>query len=105
MMQVQFFLFGLLLVWFIGTGKLAALFSALASAPAAGSIGTSGATSPGGALSPVTAPGPSDTPGSGGVGGTILVNGCQPTLDGKTNAISGSILDPSQPICHLGPFG
>jgi hypothetical protein len=33
MMQVQFFLFGLLLVWFIGTGKLAALFAALATTP------------------------------------------------------------------------
>jgi hypothetical protein len=46
MMQVQFFLFGLLLVWFIGTGKLAALMSALASTPAKNSESSPGVGTP-----------------------------------------------------------
>lgn len=35
---------------------------------------------------------------------SIEVNGCQPTLDGRTNAITGALLDNNRPICHLGPF-
>jgi hypothetical protein len=34
MQQVQFFLFGLLIVWLVGTGKLKAFFAALATTPA-----------------------------------------------------------------------
>lgn len=46
MMQVQFFLFGLLVVWFTGTGKMRAFVDALRNEPAARATSGNQATDP-----------------------------------------------------------
>jgi hypothetical protein len=39
-----------------------------------------------------------------GIGGSIEIGGAQPTVDGRTNAITGALLDPSRPIQRIGPL-
>lgn len=71
-------------MWLIGTGKLAAFVNALRSAPEK-------APAPGGDPSPLRDVHP-------------LIGGQEPTLDGKTNAISGALLDPKNPVLRIGPL-
>jgi hypothetical protein len=85
MQAVQFFLFGIIIVWLVGSGKLAAFVNALRGPSGSGGGAGGGTPAPVGGWHP-------------------LINGQEPTLDGKTNAVSGAQLDPQYPVLRVGPL-